>query len=70
MALFSPLSPSATGGTVSARCVKLLERTSADLEEAEARNSWWAQLRGEVRMHAKALGCNAVLGYNEFTAIW
>ncbi|KAF2368053.1 hypothetical protein FHG87_001188 [Trinorchestia longiramus] len=57
------------GGTVSARCVKLLERSHAAPVEVESRDSWWAQLRGEVRMHCSALGCNVILGYTEFTSI-
>ena len=36
----------------------------------ETRESWWNELRTEIRSHAKALGCHAVLGYTENTTIW
>ncbi|XP_066976345.1 C2 domain-containing protein 5 isoform X1 [Macrobrachium rosenbergii] len=56
------------GGTVSARSVKLLDRTHTP-EEVETRDNWWTQLRMEIRSHARALACNVVLGYEEFTTI-
>lgn len=56
------------GGTVSSRSVKLLERIT-NLEEPETRDTWWKELRMEVRSHARALGCNVVLGYAEHTSI-
>ncbi|XP_068082905.1 C2 domain-containing protein 5 [Anabrus simplex] len=56
------------GGTVSSRSVKLLERIT-NLEEPETRDAWWTELRMEVRSHARALGCNVVLGYKENTSI-
>ncbi|XP_026282094.1 C2 domain-containing protein 5 isoform X2 [Frankliniella occidentalis] len=56
------------GGTVSSRSVKLLERIT-NLEEPETRDTWWKELRMEVRSHARALGCNVVLGYSEHTSI-
>lgn len=59
---------SVTGGTVSSRSVKLLERIT-NLEEPETRDAWWTEIRMEVRSHARALGCNVVLGYSENTSI-
>ncbi|XP_014215544.1 uncharacterized protein LOC106644517 [Copidosoma floridanum] len=56
------------GGYVSARSVKLLERIS-NLEEPEGRDSWWTEIRMEVRSHARALACNVVIGYREETSI-
>nr|XP_015835897.1 PREDICTED: C2 domain-containing protein 5 isoform X1 [Tribolium castaneum] len=56
------------GGAVSARSVKLLERIS-NLEEPESRDTWWSEIRMEIRSHARALNCNAVLGYSETTSI-
>ncbi|KAK7076647.1 C2 domain-containing protein 5 [Halocaridina rubra] len=56
------------GGTVSARSVKLLDRTHTP-EEVETRDNWWTQLRMEIRSHTRALACNVVLGYEEFTTI-
>lgn len=57
------------GGAVSARSVKLLERIT-NIEEPESRDTWWSELRMEIRTHARALNCNAVLGYTESTSIW
>ena len=48
-----------------ARSVKL-----ADGGEGAARAAWWAELRTELRAHARALRCNAVIAYTENTAIW
>ncbi|XP_050437387.1 C2 domain-containing protein 5 isoform X3 [Adelges cooleyi] len=56
------------GGMVNAKSVKLLERMS-NMEEPESRDSWWSELRLEMRSHARALSCNVVLGYTEHTAI-
>ncbi|XP_065165610.1 uncharacterized protein [Atheta coriaria] len=56
------------GGSVSARSVKLLERIT-NLEEPESRDTWWSEIRMEIRSHARALNCNAVLGYTESTSI-
>lgn len=56
------------GTAVCARSVKLLERVP-NPDEPETRDTWWKELRMEVRSHARALGCNVVLGYSEFTSI-
>lgn len=56
------------GSTVCARSVKLLERVP-NPDEPETRDYWWTELRMEIRSHARALGCNVVLGYVEITTI-
>ncbi|XP_055305715.1 C2 domain-containing protein 5 isoform X2 [Sitodiplosis mosellana] len=56
------------GSTVCARSVKLLERVP-NPDEPETRDFWWTELRMEIRSHARALGCNVVLGYIEITSI-
>ncbi|CAG7826260.1 unnamed protein product [Allacma fusca] len=56
------------GGTVSARSVKLLERIT-NLDEPESRDSWWTEIRMEIRSHARSIGCNIVLGYEEQTTM-
>ncbi|KRG01645.1 uncharacterized protein Dmoj_GI22687, isoform B [Drosophila mojavensis] len=56
------------GATVAARSVKLLERVP-NPDEPEVRDSWWTELRMEIRSHARSLGCNVVLGYAESTSI-
>ena len=39
-------------------------------DDPETRDMWWKEVRIEVRSHAKALGCDTVLGYQESTSIW
>lgn len=56
------------GSAVCSRSVKLLERVP-NPDEPENRDSWWTELRMEIRSHARALGCNVVLGYSETTTI-
>ena len=56
-------------GMVSAKSVKLLEEVD-DREDSDARESWWVEIRQEVRSHARALGCNMIVGYQERTVIW
>ncbi|XP_030312808.1 C2 domain-containing protein 5 isoform X12 [Calypte anna] len=56
------------GGVVSARSVKLLDRIH-NPDEPETRDTWWAEIRQEIKSHAKALGCHAVVGYSESTSI-
>ncbi|KXS11898.1 C2-domain-containing protein, partial [Gonapodya prolifera JEL478] len=51
------------GGVVTARSVKLMDTPD------DQRESWWQELREEVRLHAKAMGCTHVLGYVESAAI-
>lgn len=51
------------GGTVCARSVKLSDG------EGAARAAAWAELRTELRAHARALRCNAVLAYSDTAAI-
>ncbi|XP_058814775.1 C2 domain-containing protein 5 isoform X8 [Topomyia yanbarensis] len=56
------------GATVSARSVKLLARVP-NPDDPETRDMWWNELRMEIRSHARAIGCNMVLGYMESTTI-
>ncbi|XP_060932335.1 C2 domain-containing protein 5-like isoform X1 [Limanda limanda] len=56
------------GGVVSARSVKLLDRIH-NPDEPETRDAWWEEIRQEIKSHAKALGCHAVVGYSERTSI-
>ena len=53
-----------SGGTVCSRAVRLLDRSTTEEEDGK-----WSDIRTEIRSHAKTLGCNAVLGYEEFTSI-
>ncbi|KAM4573231.1 C2 domain-containing protein 5 isoform 12-T12 [Odontesthes bonariensis] len=56
------------GGVVNARSVKLLDRIH-NPDEPETRDAWWEEIRQEIKSHAKALGCHAVVGYSESTSI-
>ncbi|XP_061825405.1 C2 domain-containing protein 5 isoform X13 [Nerophis lumbriciformis] len=56
------------GGVVSARSVKLLDRIH-NPDEPETRDAWWEEIRQEIKSHAKALACHAVVGYSESTSI-
>jgi hypothetical protein len=38
-------------------------------DEPETRDTWWTELRTEIRSHARAMGCHAVVGYSEATSI-
>lgn len=55
------------GATVSARSVKLLDKST--IEDMETRDAWYNELRMEIRGHAKSLACNVVLGYTETATI-
>lgn len=56
------------GGVVTARSVKLLDKINHP-DEPETRDAWWSEVRMEIRSHARALGCHAVIGYYEVTSI-
>jgi hypothetical protein len=58
----------AVGGVVSARSVKLLEKFD-NPEDPQTRDSWWKEVRCEVRSHMKAFNCTEVMGYSETTSI-
>ncbi|XP_041965356.1 C2 domain-containing protein 5 isoform X10 [Alosa alosa] len=53
----------------SGRSYKLLDWNSCPADEPETRDAWWEELRQEIKSHAKALGCHAVVGYSESTSI-
>ncbi|KAJ3119231.1 hypothetical protein HK100_000413, partial [Physocladia obscura] len=50
------------GGLVSAASVKILDNSS---DSKETRESWWAELRDEIKSHARSLKCPLILGYTE-----
>ncbi|XP_077425752.1 C2 domain-containing protein 5 isoform X4 [Vanacampus margaritifer] len=52
-----------------ARSYKLLDWNSVTADEPETRDAWWEEIRQEIKSHAKALGCHAVVGYSESTSI-
>ncbi|ETV72921.1 hypothetical protein, variant 2 [Aphanomyces astaci] len=57
------------GGIVTARSVKFLGKMATKLADQETRDSWWLELREEVRAHAQSLQCSFVIGYNESCTI-
>ena len=57
------------GGLVTARSVKYLGNLASKLSDQETRDSWWTELREEIRAHAKILCCTHVVGYLEASTI-
>ncbi|XP_034032482.1 C2 domain-containing protein 5 isoform X3 [Thalassophryne amazonica] len=51
------------------RSYKLLDWNSVTADEPETRDAWWEEIRQEIKSHARALGCHAVVGYSENTSI-
>jgi hypothetical protein len=57
------------GGLVTVRSVKYLGNLASKLSDQETRDSWWTELRDEIRSHAKILCCSHVIGYLEASTI-
>ncbi len=53
---------------MSTRAVRLLSKIE-QTDESQPRDDWWKDVRQEVQSHARALACNAVVGYYEYTSI-
>lgn len=62
--LFPPGAIIKTGGLVSATSIKLI-----DNDERAVREAWWAELREEIKAHARTLLCPFIIGYTETTSI-
>ena len=52
------------GASVSARSVKIIN------EKTTERDTWWQELREEIKKHAVFLDCNHVMGYLEINYIY
>ncbi|XP_062839278.1 C2 domain-containing protein 5 isoform X21 [Anolis carolinensis] len=61
--------PACVGIMGNTRSYKLLDWNSFNSDDPETRDAWWAEIRQEIKSHAKALGCHAVVGYSESTSI-
>ncbi|XP_039617528.1 C2 domain-containing protein 5 isoform X9 [Polypterus senegalus] len=61
--------PAFVGIMGNTRSYKLLDWNSFTADEPETRDAWWEEIRQEIKSHAKALGCHAVVGYSESTSI-
>ncbi|XP_039203297.1 C2 domain-containing protein 5 isoform X15 [Crotalus tigris] len=61
--------PAFVGIMGNTRSHKLLDWNSCNSDDPETRDAWWAEVRQEIKSHAKALGCHAVVGYSESTSI-
>ncbi|XP_041113373.1 C2 domain-containing protein 5 isoform X3 [Polyodon spathula] len=61
--------PAFVGIMGNTRSYKLLDWNSFSADEPETRDAWWEEIRQEIKSHAKALGCHAVIGYSESTSI-
>eukprot|EP00980_Cylindrotheca_fusiformis_P028031 scaffold22577_cov122-Cylindrotheca_fusiformis.AAC.10 len=57
------------GGLVTARSVKYLGNLASKISDQETRDSWWTELREEIKSHAKILCCTHVCGYLEASTI-
>jgi hypothetical protein len=55
--VFSPSTNIRLGGIVSARSVKYLGKLATKLADQETRDSWWLELREEVRHVIPLCGC-------------
>ena len=66
---FDPTVRVRLGGLVTARSVKYLGNIASKMSDQETRDSWWNELREEIKAHAKILGCSHVIGYLEASTI-
>jgi len=66
---FGPTVRVRIGGLVTARSVKYLGNLASKLSDQETRDSWWSELRDEIKSHAKILCCSHVAGYLEASTI-
>ena len=57
------------GGLVTARSVKYLGNLASQLSDQETRDSWWTELRDEIKSHCRVLCCSHVIGYLEASTI-
>jgi len=58
------------GGLVMAKSVKFLGKLETTQSDQETRESWWEELREDIRKHAKTLCCTHVVGYSETCTIY
>ena len=58
------------GGVVTCHSVKFLGKLATKLADQETRDSWWVEMREEIRAHAHALQCTHVMGYSESCTIF
>ncbi|KAJ2999533.1 hypothetical protein HDV02_002680 [Globomyces sp. JEL0801] len=64
---FPEFAISGTGGYVCAAAIKILDTDTREIRDV--RDQWWTEIRDELKLHAKTLGCNYVVGYSEMTSI-
>ncbi|EAN91723.1 hypothetical protein, conserved [Trypanosoma cruzi] len=53
------------GGYISARSVKIVAKMKSKQLISQERDSWWMELREELKANARAFHCNVILGYEE-----
>lgn len=56
-------------GVVTARSIKVIPRVRSDNQNQAIRDSWWSEVREEVRSNARFLNCQFVIGYTETATI-
>ena len=58
------------GGCVSARAVKVITSARSKEELMQERDAWWLEIRDEMKMSARSMRCNAVIGYTEYVSLY
>ncbi|RNF15947.1 putative C2 domain protein [Trypanosoma conorhini] len=53
------------GGYISARSVKIVAKLKTKLRLSLQLDTWWMELRDELKANARAFNCNVILGYEE-----
>lgn len=56
-------------GVVTARAIKVIPRVRSEDQNQAIRDSWWSEVREEIRSHARFLNCQFVIGYTESASI-
>jgi hypothetical protein len=56
-------------GVVTARSIKVIPRVRSDNQNQQIRDSWWSEVREEIRSHARFMNCQFVIGYTESATI-
>jgi len=66
---FPPGMVMCVGGMVAARSVKVVGQEGKQERAVEVHDSWWNELREEIKTHARSLSCCHVIGYTETASI-
>ena len=53
------------GGLVAARSVKIVSRIKNRTSISQERDTWWQEVREEIKANSRSFHCNAIIGYKE-----